>query len=62
MIGNVDLTKTEKNSDLPLINNQKPVKLLNLRLSNTKALQNKENEKNQLKFNIQNKGLNKSMH
>ena len=56
MTENITLNKTEMNSDLPLLNKQKTMQMLNLRASNNKEIQNK----NLLKFNFHNKTLNKT--
>ena len=59
---NFNFNITERNSELPLLNKQKTMKLLNMRSScNSKILSNKENNKSELKFNIGNKSLNKSL-
>ena len=57
-----NLNKIEKNSDFPLINKQKTMKLLNAKTSKTKVIDYKENDKNALKFNMQNKSINKSLY
>ena len=49
---NPNLNKSEKNSDMPLLNKQKTFKLLNLKaMSNNKIEAVKESDKNLLKFN-----------
>ena len=56
------INETEKNSGIPLINKQKSMKMLNLRLSsNSRNMINRGFEKRQtLKFNLGNKTLNRS--
>ena len=61
VIENFNNNKTERNSDLPLLNKQKTMKILNLKVSTNKNIQNKENNKNLLKFNLGNKSMNKSI-
>ena len=59
MIEHMNINRTERNSDLPLLNRQKTMKILNLKVSNN---QNKDKDKNKnLKFNIGNKSMNKSL-
>ena len=52
------MDKSEKNSDFPMLNKQKTMKILNLKVS--KNMQSKESDKFGLKFNIPNKSINRS--